>query len=97
MSLKGKVAVDIVNTETANLDIDELITKISYAVESRLEDYYIYSEKPYLDTDTGNEHVETTLYNIDDNLETGSINWERQIRETIHDLAREALAPSDSE
>lgn len=93
--IKGSISVDVIDTQTVSIDIETLTGRIVNAVQNRLEDFYIYEDKPYLETSDSNDHVETTLYNIDDNLETDHINWERAINETIHDLARESLSPTE--
>ena len=93
--IRGSISVDVIDTQTVNIDIESLTGRIVSAIRNRLEGYYIYSEKPYLDTD-GREHESTTtLYNIDDDIDSDVINWEKEIDETIHDLARESLSPEE--
>jgi hypothetical protein len=60
-----------------------------------LENYYIYKEQPYLDTSDDSSYVEITLHGVDDHADISDINWDREIDETIHDLARESLSPEE--
>ena len=62
--IKGSISVDVVDTQTVSIDIEVLTDKLVSAVINSLDSYYIYCEKPYLDTDSSNESVETTLYGV---------------------------------
>ena len=93
--IKGSISVDVIDTQTVSIDIETLTGRIVNAVQNRLEEYYIYESKPYFETSDSDDHVEVTLYNVEDNLDTDHINWGKAIDETIHDLARESLSPTE--
>ena len=94
--IKGKISVDVIDTQTVNIDIEILSGRIVSAIMNRLESYYIYSEKLYLDTDSGESSVETTLYNVDDNITIDDdIDFHKLIDDEIHDLAKESINPTE--
>ena len=94
-TVKGTISVDVIDKQTASISIETLSARIVSAVINRLENYYIYSERPYLDTSDDGSYVEVTLHGLDDSTDISDINWDREIDETIHDLAREALSPEE--
>ena len=93
--VKGKVSVDLIDVQTVNIDVDTIVNRLSSVVETRLGDYYIYGEKPYLDTDSSKASVETTLYNVDDHESEGFIDWDHIFHDTIKELAKENINPTE--
>ena len=94
--IQGSISVDVIDKQTVNIDIDALTGRIVTAIKEELDTYYIYSEKPYLDTSSGETSSETTLYNVDDNLDlTDEVNWSNLIDKEIHDLAKESISPAE--
>ena len=94
-TVKGTISVDVIDKQTANISIETLSARIVTAIINRLENYYIYKEQPYLDTSDDGSYVEITLHGVDENYDISDINWDREIDETIHDLARESLSPEE--
>ena len=94
--IKGKISVDVIDTQTVNIDIEVLTGRIVSAVINTLDGYYIYGEKPYLDTSSGESSVETTLYNVDDNITIeDEVNFHTLVDNEIHDLAKESINPTE--
>ena len=94
--IKGSISVDLIDTQTVSIDIDTLADRVVTAIKEELDSYYIYSEKPYLDTDSGERSVETTLYNVDDNITIHEdVDFYKLIDREIHDLAKESLSPAE--
>ena len=94
--IKGKISVDVIDTQTVNIDIEVLTGRLVGAIINSLESYYIYGEKPYLDTDSGESSVEITLYNIDDNITIeDEVNFHTLVDNEIHDLAKESINPTE--
>ena len=94
--IKGSISVDVIDTQTVNVDIEVLTGRIVSAITNRLESYYIYGEKPYLDTSSGDQHCETKLYNVDDNITIDEdVDFYKLIDREIHDLAKESLSPAE--
>ena len=94
--IKGSISVDVIDTQTVNIDIETLSGRIVSAIINRLEGYYIYSEKPYLDTDSGDTSSETTLYNVEDTIASDEdVDFYKLIDNEIHDLAKESINPTE--
>ena len=93
--IKGSISIDIIDKKTVHLEIEMLRNLIAIAINKKLDGLYIYDEKPYLETDNGDYNVEVTLHGLDDYINEDDINWEREIYETIRDLARESLNPTE--
>ena len=94
--IKGKISVDVIDTQTVNIDIEVLTGRLVGAIINSLDGYYIYGEKPYLETD-GREHESTTtLYNIDDSITIDEdLDFYKLIDNEIHDLAKESINPTE--
>ena len=90
--IKGNVSVDVIDKQTVDLEIEILRSRLAYAINERLDGYYIYDEQPYLETDDNSASVEVTLYGIDDYIDKNDIDWLELIDDTIQILAKNKLS-----
>ena len=90
--IKGSISVDVIDKQTVDLEIEMLSSRLAYAITERLDGYYIYDEKPCLETDSNDDSVEVTLYGLDDDIDKNDINWLELIDDTIQVLAKNRLS-----
>ena len=88
---ESKLEYTLVNETKVNIMVSDIIERLAKIVDEKLEDYYLYQDKPYLSTDDGDEHVEVTLYGSEEYVQGSPMEWEpifvRAIKRLAQDIA----------
>ena len=85
---EGALEYTLINETKVNIDVSDIIDKLASIVDDKLEDYYLYTEEPYLSSDDdGDSH---TVYLNSEGGESGSpCDWKRLFDKAIERLAKE--------
>ena len=85
---EGALEYKLIKETIINVPVSSIIDRLAEIVNDRLNNYHIYEEKPYIETDSTDGHVECTLYN-DEPMGEDFHNWERTFERAIETLAKE--------
>ena len=85
---EGALEYKLIKETIINVPVSDIIDRLAYIVNEKLENYHIYEEKPYIDTDGSDSHVECTLYN-DETMDHDFCDWTRTFERAIETLAKE--------
>tara|TARA_R110002110_G_scaffold324813_1_gene536847 strand:+ start:426 stop:734 length:309 start_codon:yes stop_codon:yes gene_type:complete len=86
---EGKLEYILTKETKVNIQVSDIINELAHIVDNKLADYYLYQEKPYIDTSSGEEYVEITL-NGNDECESGSpVEWRPLFTKAIKRYAQD--------
>ena len=93
---EGALEYTLINETKVNIEVSDIINKLASIVDSRLEEYYLYNEEPYLsNSDDGDE---VTIYLNCDGGESGSpCDWKILFEKAIELLAKEMVKEESEE
>ena len=85
---EGNLEYTLIKETKVNVEVSDIINELAHIVDNELENYYIYSEQPYMESSDCSDQVEVTLYNTE--CDQGSpVEWKPLFAKAIKRLAQD--------
>ena len=85
---EGALEYKLIKETIINVPVSDIIDRLAEIVNDELNGYYIYEEKPFIQVDNSDNHIEASLCN-DEPISEEFQDWGRIFERAIETLAKE--------